>query len=78
MGGAAGTLSGLTAGTASRQTERSAATRARLVKAARELFSQRPYADVGTEEIVRRARVTRGDGVSRAVARRPPASETAA
>jgi AcrR family transcriptional regulator len=55
-----GTLSGLTAGTGSRQTDRSAATRARLVKAARELFAERPYADVGTEEIVRRARVTRG------------------
>lgn len=48
------------AGTASRQTDRSAATQARLVKAARELFAKRPYADVGTEEIVRRARVTRG------------------
>jgi AcrR family transcriptional regulator len=47
-------------GTGSRQTDRSAATRARLVKAARELFARRPYADVGTEEIVRRARVTRG------------------
>jgi AcrR family transcriptional regulator len=50
----------LTAGTGSRQTDRSTATRARLVKAARELFAERPYADVGTEEIVRRARVTRG------------------
>jgi AcrR family transcriptional regulator len=50
----------LTAGTGSRQTERSAATRARLVEAAHELFAERPYADVGTEEIVRRARVTRG------------------
>jgi AcrR family transcriptional regulator len=50
----------LTAGTSSRQTDRSAATRARLVKAARELFAERPYADVGTEEIVRRANVTRG------------------
>jgi AcrR family transcriptional regulator len=50
----------LTAGTSSRQTDRSAATRARLLKAARELFGERPYADVGTEEIVRRARVTRG------------------
>jgi AcrR family transcriptional regulator len=50
----------LTAGTGSRQTDRSAATRARLVKAARELFTERPYAEVGTEEIVRRARVTRG------------------
>jgi AcrR family transcriptional regulator len=57
---AAGTLSGLSADTGSRQADRSAATRARLVKAARELFAERPYADVGTEEIVRRARVTRG------------------
>jgi AcrR family transcriptional regulator len=48
------------AGTGSRQADRSAATRARLVSAARALFSRRPYADVGTEEIVRRARVTRG------------------
>ncbi|MEA2441676.1 MAG: hypothetical protein QOH76_3100 [Thermoleophilaceae bacterium] len=30
------------------------------MKAARELFAERPYADVGTEEIVRRANVTRG------------------
>ena len=48
------------AGTASRQSDRSTATRGRLVSAARELFAQRPYADVGTEEIVRRANVTRG------------------
>jgi AcrR family transcriptional regulator len=48
------------AGTASRQTDRSTATRARLVKAARQLFEKRPYADVATEEIVRLARVTRG------------------
>lgn len=47
-------------GTGSRQADRSTATRAKLVKAARELFAKRPYADVGTEEIVRRARVTRG------------------
>jgi AcrR family transcriptional regulator len=36
------------------------ATRERLVGAARELFAQRGYADVGTEEIVARAGVTRG------------------
>ena len=60
MARAAGTLSGLSADTGSRQADRSAATRARLVKAARELFAERPYADVGTEEIVRRADVTRG------------------
>jgi AcrR family transcriptional regulator len=43
-----------------RQADRSSATRARLVKAARALFTARPYAEVGTEQIVRRARVTRG------------------
>jgi AcrR family transcriptional regulator len=43
-----------------RQADRSTATRGRLIDAAHELFSQRPYADVGTEEIVRRAQVTRG------------------
>ena len=36
------------------------ATRARLVGAARELFGERGYAAVGTEEVVRAAGVTRG------------------
>ena len=39
---------------------RSEATRRRLVSAARTLFGARGYADVGTEEIVRAAGVTRG------------------
>ena len=45
---------------ATRQIDRSAATRGKLVDAARSLFAERPYAEVGTEEIVRRAQVTRG------------------
>jgi len=40
--------------------EHAEATRAALVSAARELFAELGYAGVGTEEIVRRARVTRG------------------
>jgi len=44
----------------SRQAARSEATRAKLVAAGRELFAKRGYAGVGTEEIVKRARVTRG------------------
>jgi AcrR family transcriptional regulator len=46
--------------TARTQAERSEATRSTLVDAGRELFAARGYAAVGTEEIVRRAGVTRG------------------
>lgn len=42
------------------QADRSAATRAALVVAARELFGARGFADVGTEELVARAGVSRG------------------
>src|SRR5436853_7249708 len=39
---------------------RAQATRDALVQAALELFAERGYSEVGTEEIVARARVTRG------------------
>jgi len=44
----------------SRKAAQSEVTRAKLVRAGRRLFGKRGYADVGTEEIVRAAGVTRG------------------
>src|SRR6266481_10222441 len=44
----------------SRQAGNSAATSAALLKIARRFFAERGYADTATEEVVRRARVTRG------------------
>jgi AcrR family transcriptional regulator len=46
--------------TRSRNVERSEATRVKLIRAGRQLFARRGYGAVGTEQIVRRARVTRG------------------
>jgi len=43
-----------------RQAARSASTRAKLIRAARTLFARKGYGGVATEEIVRRAGVTRG------------------
>ena len=43
-----------------RRAEQAEATRAALLAAARELFAERGFAGVGTEEIVHRAGVTRG------------------
>jgi AcrR family transcriptional regulator len=43
-----------------RRADQSEATRATLLEVARKVFAERGYAGVGTEEIVRRAEVTRG------------------
>jgi AcrR family transcriptional regulator len=42
------------------RSQRSQATRATLLEAARELFSRRGYSNVGTEELVKHAGLTRG------------------
>lgn len=44
----------------SRKEENTEATRKALLKVARKLFAERGYSDTATEEVVRRARVTRG------------------
>src|SRR3954447_22802306 len=44
----------------SKKADQAEATRAELVRVARDLFARQGYAGVGTEEIVRRAKVTRG------------------
>jgi AcrR family transcriptional regulator len=49
-----------TTGRLGRREAEAQATRDALIRAALELFSKRGYADVGTEEIVSRAKVTRG------------------
>jgi AcrR family transcriptional regulator len=51
--------SGITRAPGRRETE-ARATRDALIEAALELFTERGYAEVGTEEIVARAKVTRG------------------
>src|SRR3954466_4474291 len=43
-----------------KKAEQAEATRARLLRVSRDLFARRGYAAVGTEEIVRKAKVTRG------------------
>src|SRR5919198_2496978 len=48
------------AGKAGRKAEQSETTRKALLDAARELFAERGYTAVSTEEIVQRAGVTRG------------------
>src|ERR1700675_3074126 len=44
----------------SRKTQQAEATRAAILAVARELFAEMGYANAGTEEVVKRARITRG------------------